>query len=275
VAAASGRWWTSTAAQRFGRPAGRLLLGAAILTASGWQVVIAGQDIRGQASAATLDGNVLALVDQLNAGGADLGRVEVVPSKSHREASALAPYVNLARGWNRQADVARNPMFYRTKRPFTPHQYERWLRSWGVRFVVLPVSTPDYASLRESELVRSGLPFLQRVWSDEIWTLYEVTQPAPMASPPATLIDWNSAAATVSVPTAGSTVIRIAWSPWLSIVDEKGHRVPDGERAGSCLDQLPATRSRRVPWVVLHVTQPGTYRIAAPYALPRGTPCAS
>ncbi len=275
VAAASGRWWTSTAAQRFGRPAGRLLLGAAILTASGWQVVTAGQDIRGQASAATLDGNVLALVDHLNDGDADLGRVEVVPSKSHREASALAPYVNLARGWNRQADVARNPMFYRTKHPFTPHQYERWLRSWGVRFVVLPVSTPDYASLREAQLVRSGLPFLHRVWSDEIWTLYEVTEPAPMASAPATLIDWNAAAATVSVPTAGSTVLRIAWSPWLSIVDEKGHRVPDDELAGSCLDQLPATRSRRVPWVVLHVTQPGTYRIAAPYALTRGTPCPS
>ena len=141
-----------------------------------------------------------------------------------------------------------------------PHQYERWLRSWGVRFVVLPVSTPDYASLREAQLVRSGLPFLHRVWSDEIWTLYEVTEPAPMASAPATLIDWNAAAATVSVPTAGSTVLRIAWSPWLSIVDEKGHRVPDDELAGSCLDQLPATRSRRVPWVVLHVTQPGTYR---------------
>lgn len=275
VAAASGRWWTSTAAQRFGRPAGRLLLGAAILTATCWQVVIAGQDIRGQASAATLDGNVLALVDHLNAGDADLGRVEVVPSKSHREASALAPYANLARGWNRQADVARNPMFYRTKHPFTAHQYERWLRSWGVRFVVLPVSTPDYASLREAQLVRSGLPFLHRVWSDEIWTLYEVTEPAPMASAPATLIDWNAAAATVSVPTAGSTVLRIAWSPWLSIVDEKGHRVPDDELAGSCLDQLPATRSRRVPWVVLHVTQPGTYRIAAPYALTRGTPCPS
>ena len=239
------------------------------------QVVIAGQDIRGQASAATLDGNVLALVDHLNAGDADLGRVEVVPSKSHREASALAPYANLARGWNRQADVARNPMFYRTKHPFTAHQYERWLRSWGVRFVVLPVSTPDYASLREAQLVRSGLPFLHRVWSDEIWTLYEVTEPAPMASAPATLIDWNAAAATVSVPTAGSTVLRIAWSPWLSIVDEKGHRVPDDELAGSCLDQLPATRSRRVPWVVLHVTQPGTYRIAAPYALTRGTPCPS
>jgi hypothetical protein len=275
VAAASGRWWTSTAAQRFGRRAGRLMLGAAILTASGWQVFIAGQDIHGSASAATLDGHVHALVAQLDAGGADLGRVEVVPSMSHREASALAPYVNLARGWNRQADVARNPMFYRTERPFTPHQYERWLRSWGVRFVVLPASTPDYAGLRESQLVRGGLPFLRSVWSDRIWTLYEVIEPAPMAAAPATLTDWNAAGATVRMPTAGSTVLRIAWSPWLSIVDEDGHRVPDTELAGACLSQLQATRSRRVSWVVLHVPGPGTYRIAAPYSLPRGSTCPS
>jgi hypothetical protein len=275
VAAASGRWWTSTAAQRFGRPAGRLLLGLAILTATGWQVFIAGQDIRGSASAATLDGHVQALVAQLDARGADLGRVEVVPSTNHREASALAPYVNLARGWNRQADVARNPIFYRTEQPFTAHQYERWLRSWGVRFVVLPESTADYAGLREAELVRAGLPYLRRIWSDKIWTLYEVTQPASMAAAPATLVGWNAAGLTVNVPTSGSTVLRIAWSPWLSIVDENGRRVPDKELAGSCLSQLPATKARRIPWVVLHVAQPGTYHIAAPYSLPRGTPCSS
>lgn len=275
VAAASGRWWTSTAAQRLGRPAGRVLLGLAIVIATGWQVFIAGQDIRGSASAATLDGHVQALVAQLDARNADLGRVEVVPSTSHLEASALAPYVNLARGWNRQADVARNPIFYRTEKPFTAHQYERWLRSWAVRFVVLPASTADYAGLRESQLVRAGLPFLTRIWSDRIWTLYAVTDPAPMTAAPATLVGWNAAGLTVHMPTAGSTVLRIAWSPWLSIVDDKGRRVPDTELAGSCLGQVPATKSRRIPWVRLHVTQPGTYSIAAPYALPRGTPCPS
>jgi hypothetical protein len=275
VAAASGRWWTSTVAQRFGRPAGRLLLAAAIVTATGWQVFIAGQDIRGSASAATLGGHVQALVAELDARGADLGRVEVVPSTSHREASALAPYVNLARGWNRQADVARNPMFYRTEHPFTAHQYERWLRSWGVRFVVLPASTADYASRREAHLVRAGLPFLRQVWSDRIWTLYEVARPAAMAAAPASFIGWNAAGATVSMPTAGSTVLRIAWSPWLSLVDDHGRRLPDRDGSGACLAPLPATGAHRVAWVELHVPRPGTYRIAAPYTLPRGTSCPS
>lgn len=58
------------------------------------------------------------LVNQLQEAGAEKGRVEVVPARSHREASALAPYVNLARGWNRQADMERNPSS--TTTPSTP-----------------------------------------------------------------------------------------------------------------------------------------------------------
>jgi hypothetical protein len=273
VAAASGAWWTSPAARRFGRPVGGLLLVTAILTSTAWQAVIAGQDVLGSASASVLDADVQPLVAQLDARGANQGRVEVVPSKNHGEASALAPYVNLARGWNRQADVARNPMFYRDERPFSANQYQKWLRDWAVRFVVLPASTPDYAALRERKLVRAGLPFLQRVWSDSTWTLYEVIDPAPMITAPAVLVSWDSAGVTVQMPVAGSTVLRIAWSPWLSIVDENGRRIDSAGLDGSCLKPLPAKRSRHVAWVVLEATQPGTYRIQAPYAVPRGTLC--
>jgi hypothetical protein len=214
-------------------------------------------------------------VAQLDARGADRGRVEVVPSKSHREASALAPYVNLARGWNRQADVARNPLFYNDEHPFGARQYRRWLQRWAVRFVVLPSSTPDYAGLRERQLVRAGLGFLDPVWSDSTWTLYEVRRPAPMATAPATLESWDAAGLVVQMPAAGSTVLRIAWSPWLSIVDEHGRRVTSAELHGSCLRQLPSDGSRRLSWVELDVTEPGVYRIQAPYAVPRGTPCAT
>jgi hypothetical protein len=273
VAAASGAWWTSPATQRFGRPVGGLLLVTAILTSTAWQAVIVGQDVLGSASAATLDADVRPLVAELDARGADLGRVEVVPSKSHREASALAPYVNLARGWNRQADVARNALFYDDEHPFGASQYRRWLRRWAVRFVVLPSSTPDYAGLRERHLVRGGLPFLNRVWSDSTWTLYAVVRPAPMATAPATLESWDAAGLVVRMPAAGSTMLRIAWSPWLSIVDERGRRVAGAELHGSCIGQLPSHGSRRLSWVVLDVTEPGSYRIQAPYAVPRGTPC--
>ena len=66
---------------------------------------------------------VAPLVNRLQQVHAERGRVEVVPASSHREASALAPYVNLARGWNRQADMKRNPLFYdedrRSRQPAT------------------------------------------------------------------------------------------------------------------------------------------------------------
>jgi hypothetical protein len=273
VAAASGAWWTSAVAARWGRSVARLLLVAAILTATGWQAFIVSRDLIGSASAATFDPDIESLVTQLQDRGADLGRVEVVPTKSHREASALAPHVNLARGWNRQADVARNPMFYRDDEPVTASEYHRWLKLWGVRFVVLPISTPDYSGLEERELVRSGLPFLRRVWSDATWTLYEVDDPTPMASTPGELLRWGEAGVTVRMPSAGSTVLRIAWSPWLSIVDAQGRRIGDDGLAGACLGQVPSKELRPVPWVVLRVTQPGTYRIGAPYSVPRGTPC--
>jgi hypothetical protein len=274
VAAASGAWWTSPATQRFGRPVGRLLLVTAIMTSTVWQAVIVGQDVLGSASASTLDADVRPLVAQLDARGADQGRVEVVPSKSHREASALAPYVNLARGWNRQADVARNPLFYDDQSPFGARQYRRWLRRWAVKFVVVPSSTPDYAGLRERQLIRSDLPFLSRVWSDSTWTLYEVKRPTPIASAGATLESWDAAGLVVRMPGAGSTVLRIAWSPWLSIVDEQGRRVAESQLEGSCLRQLSSDGSRRLSWVELDAAQPGVYRIGAPYSVPRGTPCA-
>lgn len=212
---------------------------------------------------------------QLDARGADLGRVEVVPSESHREASALAAHVNLARGWNRQADVARNPMFYRDDRPFTASEYRHWLRVWAVRFVVLPASAPDYAGLHERTLVRAGQPYLRQVWSDPTWSLYEVVSPAPMATGTGSLVEWDAAGVTVDMPAAGTTTLRIAWSPWLSIVDGAGSPLSDEVLAGSCVAAQPARRGRTFSWVVLHTTTPGTYRIAAPYVLPRGTACAS
>jgi len=273
VAAASGSWWTSPVALRWGRSVARVALALAIAVSTGWQVFVAGQDAIGSSSASSLDADVRPLVAELDARGAELGRVEVVPTESHGEASALAPYVNLARGWNRQADVARHPIFYREESPFSAAEYRQWLRRWAVRFVVLPASAPDYDGLRESHLVRGGLSFLHEVWSDATWVLYEVHRPTSIAAAPATLQSWDAADVTVQVPTAGSTVLRIAWSPWLSIVDARGRRVDDTVLAGSCLE--PSRRPGRggVSWVVLKATRPGTYRIAAPYTLPRGTTC--
>jgi hypothetical protein len=272
VASASGEWWTSPASRRLGRPVARLVLLAAILTTSTWQVTIAGLDLVGSGSASQLDASVPEVLAQLHRRGADLGRVEVVPTKSHVEAAELAPHVELARGWNRQADVSRNPIFYRTG-PLESAQYHRWLRRWGVRFVVLPHTTLDYAGRAEGELVRSGPRYLRRVWSDRSWSLYAVTDPRPVVSPPGRLRSWNSADVIVQMSEAGSATVRIAWSPWLSLVDDGGRQLSRAELDGACLTPARAAPSESVRWVTLDVRRPGLYRIGAPYSLARGTRC--
>jgi hypothetical protein len=231
-------------------------------------------------------GELRPLVEQLQRVGADRGRVEVVPVRSHREASALAPYVNLARGWNRQADTDRNPVFYENG-GLTPESYHAWLRRWAVRYVVLPSSPPDGAGIEEAEIIRAGQPYLKEIWSGVHWRLYRVADPLPMAAPPATVEHAGAGQVRVRVRERGAVLVRIPWSPWLSLVDGKGRRIeapaPGAPNVRGCLraakpqvggppppgEDEPVTDT----WTLLEAPQPGTYRLAAPYRLPRGTTC--
>ncbi|MCF6525871.1 MFS transporter [Streptomyces sp. JJ36] len=242
------------------------------------------------------------LLNQLQKADADRGRVEVVPVRSHREASALAPYVNLARGWNRQADTDRNPLFYEDGE-LTPRSYHDWLRRWAVRHVVLSTSdTPDVAAREEARIVRSGQPYLRLIWSDDNWELYRVTDPVPLAGPPAESSRAEAGGVTVRVGRPGEVLVRVPWSPWLGLVDAEGERIapPDGpaEQGDGCLRKAEPWPAAPPPaagaepgeapeeqhadgdepeltdrWTVLEAPRAGTYRIAAPYRLPRGTPC--
>lgn len=84
-------------------------IGVACVGFNGWIGFKAVDDVVHTTPAASWARELAPLVNELQDVGAAKGRVEVVPAASHREASALAPYVNLARGWNRQADMERNP----------------------------------------------------------------------------------------------------------------------------------------------------------------------
>ena len=195
-----------------------------------------------------------------------------MPTASHREATALAAYANLARGWNRQADAARNRLFYRDQ-PLTAEAYQRWLRRWAVRFVVLSTATPDAAAVEEAALVSAGLPYLERVWSDDDWMLYEVRNPTPLASAPARVLDFDAAQITLYTPEPGPIVVRVAYSRWLGLVDASGKALP---AEAACLSGLASdleVENPRDNWLVLHATEAGTYRIGAPYKVPRGSAC--
>ncbi|WP_145500540.1 MFS transporter [Streptomyces sp. CFMR 7] len=230
------------------------------------------------------------LVNQLQQVGAERGRVEVVPASSHREASALAAY-NLARGWNRQADMKRNPLFYDDT--LNAVNYRQWLDRWAVHYVVLPTGKPDSGARQEAELVGGGLSYLREIWGDENWKLYRVLEPTPLADPPATVERAGANELTIRVESAGRVLIRIPYSRWLALVDEQGKslerpqeteesklRTQEDETAPrtfenihGCLNRIEDEGPYGDEWTELLAPKPGVYRLAAPYQLQPGTPC--
>ncbi|MFI5768652.1 MFS transporter [Streptomyces sp. NPDC051658] len=229
------------------------------------------------------------LVNELQQVGAERGRVEVVPASSHREASALAPYVNLARGWNRQADMERNPLFYDDT--LNGANYHQWLDRWAVHYVVLPKGTPDSSgAVQEAQLVDEGLPYLKPVWSDANWRLFEVDSPVPLADPPASVDQADAGELTIHVKTPGRILIRIPYSPWLAVVDSEGKGVERPQETEESKRRTDESSPRTFvntngclfkvdedadgdEWTELLAPRPGVYRLAAPYQLSPGTPC--
>ncbi|MER6127592.1 MFS transporter [Streptomyces sp. NPDC001795] len=260
----------------------------ALVGFTGWIGFKTVDDIIHTTPAASWARELAPLVNQLQVVGAEKGRVEVVPARSHREASALAPYVNLARGWNRQADMERNPLFYDDT--LNSANYHAWLQRWAVHYVVLPKGEPDGdGGERERELVQRGMPYLKQIWGDANWQLFAVTDSTPMADPPAVVDRADQGELTIEVKKAGRVLIRIPYSPWLGLVDAKGKGVkppqetetskhrPAGtpktyDNVNGCLMETTQDASGD-KWTELLAPRAGTYRLAAPYQLPRGTPC--
>ncbi|WP_055490405.1 hypothetical protein [Streptomyces sp. TP-A0356] len=255
---------------------------------AGWIGFKTVDDIVHTTPAASWARELAPLVNQLQVVGAEKGRVEVVPARSHREASALAPYVNLARGWNRQADMERNPLFYDDT--LNSANYHSWLQRWAVHYVVLPKGEPDGdGGQRERQLVQRGMPYLTQIWGDANWQLFAVTDPTPLVDPPAVVDRAEQGELTIEVKKAGRVLIRVPYSPWLGLVDAQGKGVkppqetetskhrPEGtpktyDNVNGCLMETAQDASGD-KWTELVAPRPGTYRLAAPYQLPRGTPC--
>ncbi|MEU6374364.1 MFS transporter [Streptomyces sp. NPDC046909] len=255
---------------------------------AGWIGFKSVDDVVHTTPAASWARELAPLVNELQEVGAEKGRVEVVPARSHREASALAPYVNLARGWNRQADMERNPLFYDDT--LNSANYHEWLERWAVHFVVLPKDAPDGdGGERERKLVQRGMPYLKQVWGDANWQLFEVTDPAPLAEPNAVVERAEQGEWTLQVRKPGRILIRIPYSPWLSIVDADGKSLKGPQETEASKDRAdgePKTYDNvngclmeteedvhGDKWTELLAPKAGTYRLAAPYQLPRGTPC--
>jgi hypothetical protein len=181
-------------------------------------------------------------------------RVEVVDTATHWPSTYLVPQVSLARGWERQTDESRNPEFYRTE-PLTAAAYRGFLDRDAVGLVAVPRGVPlDFGATREADLIARGLPYLQKVWGDRHWTVYDVTHPTPLVSSPGQVVALQDTGVELDVPAPGTYAVRMQWSPYLVV-------------SGGTISGGTVSRSRDGE-VSLHLPKPGRYRLHAVWRWP-------
>ncbi|MGK5684745.1 hypothetical protein [Actinoplanes sp. URMC 104] len=179
------------------------------------------------------------------------GRVEIPATRDYWEAAHMAD-VPLARGWLRQADLDRNPLFF-TEIPgargtgvaLTADSYRAWLDELAVQFVAVPDAELTWSGRPEAALVTAGLPYLTEVWSAPHWRLFAVTGARPIVAAPATLVRQDAASLVLEAPTAGAFPVRLRWSRWLT--------------AGN-----GATVERQGDWIAVRTPAAGRYTVTSP-----------
>jgi hypothetical protein len=209
--------------------------------------------------------------EQAGAGPAAVGqRVEVVDTVDHAASAYLARTVPLARGWDRQADRADNPIFY-VGGKLTAASYRQWLDDLAVGWVAVPSAPLDYAARAEAALIGTHPAYLQRTWHSSDWTLYRVQDSAPLASG-AVVTEVRPSAVLLTATQPGTFVLRVRYSPYLTLVDPAtGGQVPGCVAQGDGLTRIYVPQATQLE-VVSRFSIAARFRTTAtcPAALPSG-----
>ena len=187
------------------------------------------------------------LVAELTAVAPGPIRVEVPPTLEHWEAAFVAsPHVTLARGWERQLDVANNPIFY-TEGALTPTSYKNWLDANGITWVALPSAPLDYAGQAEARLLASGrVPGLVPLWATPDWTLWRVDDSPGLVSGPATLTSIVPDHLNLSVRQPGAITIRLRYTAFWTVT-----------KGMACLSSAPGG------WIAVNALAAGPTELSA------------
>jgi hypothetical protein len=178
-------------------------------------------------------------------------RVEIPFTANHWEARWVPPRFALARGWQRQLDVARNPLFYDGR--LTPARLRRWLDEEAVAFVAVPDVRLDDAGRDEARLVTGGrVPGLREVWRDAHWRLYAVAGAAPLASGPARVSALLTEEVRLAARAPGVVRLRVRFTPYWRLAEGSG-----------CVERTADDRTR------LRLTAAGAVRLVTTFALGR------
>jgi hypothetical protein len=96
--------------------------------------------------------------------------------------------------------------------------YLQWLRSLGVRYVVLTDAPPDYSSKREAVLIRTGRTGLVPVMREAHMTIYSVPRARPILTGPssASVIELAQTHLLLRLDAPGRYRLAIRYSPYWS-----------------------------------------------------------
>ena len=174
-------------------------------------------------------------------------RIEIVPTTTHWE-SYLFPRLGyaIARGWYEQLDMTTNAVLY-SKR-LTPVAYRRWLRTRGVRFVVLPHTSLDSIAGPEGRLLNSGRSGLHAMLRSSTVDVFELARPSPIltGAAGAHIRLLSHTTLTGSVRTPGRYLLRARYVPYYRV------------RPAGCVSQAPGGLS----W--LDLPEAGSFVIDVP-----------
>jgi hypothetical protein len=196
---------------------------------------------------------LLAELRRLHVGyGATPARVEVVPTRNHMEARWVADRAMIARGWERQLDIARNGIFYEPSATLDAARYRAWLSQNAVSYVALPDAPLDYSASREARVIGTAPSYLRELWRSAHWRLFAVHGATPLAQPPSVVTQLGSDSFTLRASRAGTSVVRLRFTPYWSIAG--GHGCVQRARGG---------------WTEVRTPSAGRVRVAIAFSLAR------
>jgi len=187
----------------------------ALSLAVGWNLTpLAGSFVKTSADPAANAAYWAPAVQFLHAHLSPSYRVEAVDTAGHWPAAYLpAADIPIARGWFRQDDFPRNGVLY-TK--LDRGRYLAWLRSLGVRYVVLPDAPLDYSAEAEGKLIAGGRSGLVEAFRSAHTTVYAVPSPRPIVTGPghADVLAFGRNRITVELARPGRYRVATNWSPY-------------------------------------------------------------
>jgi hypothetical protein len=189
------------------------------------------------------------LIDEIQARSADgkpVGRVEIPFTDNHWEAYFVASQLPYARGWERQIDLDRNEELYDPE--LSRGEYHGWLHRNAVRWVAVPDVDLDEGGEPEGAILESyrEIPWIDLVWWNGNWRLYEILDYQPIVDLPAQLVSQTVDELVLTTDEPTVVTLRYEYSEQLAI---------DGD---ACL--IPPVEEG--DWMQVYLPAPGQYRVS-------------